>query len=143
MLHRDAADAYAYLLKQYTEDEIVLYGRSLGTGVATSLAATRRPRLLILETPYVSLSDLTRRYYPYVPRFLLKYPLRTDRWIGEVRCPVYLFHGTDDELIPYSSSQRLLPLIKSGHELLTIKGGRHNNLGEFDEYREALSRILR
>ena len=100
------------------------------------------PSLLILETPYVSLQELATRQFPFVPGALLKYPLRTDRWISVVTCPVYLLHGTQDEVIPYRSSQRLLPLIKAPHELMTIAGGHHNDLATFPDYQAALDRML-
>jgi uncharacterized protein len=58
MLHDDAAVAYQYLLGRYPEDQIVVYGRSIGSGIATYLAKTHRPRMLILETPYFSLKEI-------------------------------------------------------------------------------------
>jgi hypothetical protein len=142
-LHTDALVAYTYLRQHFPEERIILYGRSLGSGIAARLAAEQSPSMLILETPYVSLKEIARRQFPFAPAFLLRYPLHTDRWITKVRCPVYLFHGTHDELIPYSSSERLLPLIPTPHELFTIPGGGHNNLGSFPQYRAGLERILR
>lgn len=97
MLHDDAAVAYRYLLGRYPEEQIVVYGRSIGSGIATYLAKSHRPRMLILETPYFSLKEIVRQHYPFVPGALLNYPLRTDLWIGDVGCPVYLFHGTSDD----------------------------------------------
>lgn len=142
MLHEDALVAYNYLRQHYREEQIVIYGRSLGTAIAVNLARSTQPKLLILETPYVSFKELAHRQFPFVPGFLLKYPMRTDKWISDVSCPIYLVHGTHDELIPYHSSERLLPLIRSKHELITIAGGGHNNLANFDEYHAALKRIL-
>jgi len=74
---------------------------------------------------------------------VLKYPLRTDLWISDVSCPVYLFHGTKDDIVPYSSSERLLTLIKAEKKLVAIPGGGHNNLSDFTLYHEQLDRILR
>ena len=141
-LHEDALGAYEFLRQQYRDDQIVVYGRSLGTGIAVRLAAARTPRMLILETPYFSLRELATRQFPLVPPFLLKYPLRTDLWIASVSSPIYLIHGTRDELIPYDSSTRLLPLIKTESELITVEGGGHNNLAAFAAYHDALDRIL-
>lgn len=143
LLLGDAAEAYAYLERRHPEDRIVVYGRSLGTGIAAYLAATETPRMLILESPYYSLSDLARRQFPFLPPMLLKYPLRTDLWITDVSCPISLFHGTNDEFIPYESSERLLPRISAEHELVAIHGGGHNDLGEFAEYHRRLDEILR
>jgi uncharacterized protein len=142
MLLQDAEVAYSYLQEQYADKRIILYGRSLGTGIATYLATVHPPHMLILETPYVSLRDLATRQFPFVPPLLLKYPLRTDRWISAVTSPVYLLHGTHDEVIPYSSSERLLASITSEHELFTIPGGGHNNLAGLTEYQVALDRLL-
>ncbi len=147
MLLRDAAVAYEHLRKAYPENRIILYGRSIGTGLAVYLAAANRPRMVILESPYYSLLDLAAYHYPLVPRPLLRllhrYPLRTDQWIATVRCPVYLFHGERDEIIPHSSSVRLLPLIRSERMLTTIPFGGHNDLGEHDLYQRKLDQILR
>jgi uncharacterized protein len=143
MLHDDAALAYQYLLGNYPEEQIVIYGRSIGSGIATYLAKTHRPRMLILETPYFSLKEIVRQHYPFVPGALLKYPLRNDLWIGDVGCPVYLFHGTSDDLIPHGASERLATLVKTEHQLITIVGGGHNDLGNFEQYGHQLDRILR
>ena len=142
MLLKDALVAYTYLREQYADRGIILYGRSLGTGIATYLATVHSPSMLVLETPYVSMKELALRQFPFVPPMLLKYPLRTDHWISAVTCPVYLLHGTRDELIPYDSSERLAHLIRSEHQLFTIPGGGHNNLVNFPEYRAALDQIL-
>lgn len=142
MLHEDALAVYTHLRQQYREEQIIVYGRSIGTGIAAELARAQRPGMLVLETPYFSLKEIATRQFPFVPGFLLKYPLRTDLRISGVTCPIYLIHGTRDEFIPYDSSVRLVPLIKSEHELVTIEGGGHNNLAQFREYHTALARIL-
>src|SRR5215212_520843 len=143
MLHDDAAVAYQYLLGHYLKEQIVIYGRSIGSGIATYLAKTHRPRMLILETPYFSLKEIVRQHYPFVPVALLKYPLRIDLWIGDVACPVYLFHGTSGDLIPHGASERLAALVRSEHQLITIVGGGHNDLSNFEQYDHQLDRILR
>lgn len=147
MLHDDAAAAYEYLKGLYGEARIILYGRSIGTGIACRLAMDRHPRMLILESAYFSLKDIANRFIPFMPAALIdaafKYPLRTDLWIPHVRCPVYLFHGTDDEIIPFDSSTRLIALIKSEHDLIAVPGGGHNDLINYPLYHEGLDRILR
>lgn len=147
MLHGDAAHVYNYLKERYLENQIILFGRSIGTGMAVYLAKSVKPRLLILETPFFSLLDTAKYHHPYMPQKLLtailKYPLRTDLWISDVSCPVYLFHGTKDDIVPYSSSERLLTLIKTEKKLVTIPGGGHNNLSDFSLYHEQMDLILR
>ncbi len=147
MMHRDAAVAYNYLKERYPENRIIIYGRSIGTGVAAYLAKSARPRLLILETPLFSLLDVAKYHHPYMPLKLLvlvlKYPMRTDVWIPDVSCPIYIFHGTEDDIVPYSSSERLFKLIKAEKKLVTVPGGGHNDLSDFNIYHEGLDGILK
>lgn len=147
MLLQDAATAYDYVKKTFPENQIILYGRSIGTSIAVHLARTNRPRMVILESPYLSLLDLAARYYPLAPRpllsLLVRYPMRTDLWIADVVCPVYLFHGERDNVIPFNEGERLSKLIRSEHQLIAVPEGGHNNLGDFRQYRDALDRILR
>jgi fermentation-respiration switch protein FrsA (DUF1100 family) len=89
------------------------------------------------------LKEIVMQHYPFVPGALLKYPLRTDLWISDVRCPVYLFHGTSDDLIPHRASEQLAALVRTEHQLITIVGGGHNDLGNFEQYDRQLDRILR
>ena len=147
MLHQDAAVAYRYLQKHYQEGEIVIYGRSIGSGLAVYLAKSSKPRMLILESPFFSLRDVAQFHYPFLPAGffdrILRYPMRSDLWIPEVACPVYIIHGTKDEVVPYSSSEKLLKLIKTSGKLITIEGGGHNNLSDFKLYQEQLDQILK
>ncbi len=146
--YSDGNTFYNYLLNFFDPNQIVVYGKSLGTGTATYVAAKNKPNTLILETPYFSILELSSKSFPYVPKWLipplLKYHFRTDQWIKEVCCPVYIFHGTADKLVPYNSSTRLLALIKdkkNGH-LITIKGGLHEGLRRTAQYSEKLNAIL-
>jgi hypothetical protein len=147
MLHRDAASAYNYLKERYPENKIIIYGRSIGTGIAVFLAKSIKPRSIILETPFFNLLDTAKYHHPYMPKALLtlvlRYPMRTDLWISDVSCPIYIFHGTKDEIVPYNSSERLFSLIKTEKKLVTIPGGGHNNLSDFSLYHEQLDLILK
>jgi hypothetical protein len=146
-LLEDAQAVFAFVKKIYPEDRIVLYGRSIGTGPVVYLAGANKPCMLLLESPYLSLLDLASHHYPLIPKPILKavmkYPLRSDLWIPEVGCPVYLFHGGRDDIIPSHASERLAKLIRTGHELIFIPEGSHNNLGDFPQYQRALDRILK
>jgi pimeloyl-ACP methyl ester carboxylesterase len=142
-LHETGTLAYAYLKAKFPETDITVVGRSLGTGMATLLAKENQPRALILISPYTSITEQALRRFPFVPPFLVKYPLPTEKWIGDVRCPVTLIHGTDDDVIPYECSRRLLPLIRSTGKLVTVEGAGHNDLHGFEAYREAMAEALR
>ena len=147
MLHKDAAAIYSYVKEHYPEEQVIFYGRSLGTCIAVHLAQTTGPRLIILESAFLSMRDVAAYHYPFIPGKILdlglKYPLRTDLWISNVNCPVYLFHGTADDIVPYNSSERLLKLIRTESRLIKISGGGHNDLSDFKIYQEELGRILK
>lgn len=142
MLHDDVNVAYEYLRDSYSQDEIICYGRSLGTGLATRLASANQPNMLILEAPYFSMVDRIQQSVSWIPEEAITYPLRTDQWIKDVNCPIYLFHGDNDETIPHDSSLRLAELLDGPHELFIIQGGGHNNLSSKTIYRTELARIL-
>lgn len=143
--HSDARYVYEWAKRRFSENEIIIYGRSLGTGIAARLASETNPKMLFLETPYYSLIDVGMSYLPIIPfDFLLRYRMHTDLCINQVRCPIHLFHGIKDEIVPYKSSLKLAILLnkKPSEILTTIPNGKHKNLGEFREYHLALDSIL-
>lgn len=147
-LHKDAEASYQYLLKTYTEQEITVYGMSFGTSIATKLAANHNPKQLILEAPYLSMLDMACRTVPHVPRWItslvLKYHLRTDKFIKDVTCPIHLFHGTHDSLIPHISSKHLMKKIRKNVSatFVSIVGGDHDHLPTFSDYHRHLDHVL-
>ena len=141
-LHDDLAAVYHYVQEHYPESHITLYGQSLGSGLAAKLAATHQPARLILESPYYSMRAMSALHFSWVPRFLLKYQLRTDLWLPQVRCPVYLIHGTVDPVIPYAASEQLYTLISQKKELFTVSDGGHNLLLGSEAVQTFLKKIL-
>jgi uncharacterized protein len=143
--HADARYVYEWAKRRFSENRIIIYGRSLGTGIATRLASETKPKMLMLETPYYSLIDVGMSYLPIIPyNLLLRYKMRTDLCIKQVSIPIHIFHGTKDEVVPYEHSLKLSTLLnkKPSEILTTIPNGKHKNLGEFREYQVALSKIL-
>ncbi|MCD4747025.1 MAG: lysophospholipase [Bacteroidales bacterium] len=141
-LYNDAQYIYNRIKQKYKESDIIIYGRSIGTGIATYIASNNHPCKLILETPFYNMNDLANKFYPWVPKFLLRFKFATNEYITKVKCPVYIFHGTNDEIIYYGSSLKLKKLFKYGDELFTIKGGYHNNLELFEEYHIKLNVVF-
>jgi len=142
-LYNDAQMVYKWLSDQYPEDKIVIYGRSLGTGIASRIAAWNRPRMLILDSPYYSFFYHVRLYGFILPiRWLLRYKMRTDQFVRKVSCPIFILHGNKDRLIPYHQSEMLQAENPHRITLLTIEGGRHNNLPDFAQYHELLYDLL-
>jgi alpha-beta hydrolase superfamily lysophospholipase len=141
-LFQDVQVAYNEMLKLYAEDKIIVLGYSIGTGPAAKLASTNHPKLLILQAPYFSLSDVVKQTFPFVPSFLLKYKLETYRYVTDCKMPIILIHGDQDEVIHYSQSAKLKGLLKKSDALITLKGQGHNGMTYNSDYVEAMGGIL-
>lgn len=140
----DMQFVYEHLAKKYSEHSLIVYGRSMGSGFATKVASENKPRYLILDSPYYSFTKVVERFIPILPvRFVLRYRLRTDKWIRKVNCPVYIIHGTKDRIIPIRQSEALQKLNPGKITLIRIRGGGHNNLPSYDEYHNFLRDILK
>ena len=139
----DMQFVYDTLAVQYAEHHLIVYGRSLGSGFAAKIASDNKPRYLILDSPYYNFKKVVERFLPFLPmRLLLRYHLRTDRWIIHVNCHTYILHGTNDRLIPIRNSERLQQLNPRKITLVRIVGGGHNNLPAFPEYHNIIRDIL-
>lgn len=135
---------YDKLRETYSEDHLIIYGRSMGSGFATKLASDNDPRYLILDAPYHSFLKVVERFLPILPvRIVLRFHLRTDKWITKVKCHTYIIHGTKDWLIPIRHSESLQKINPKMITLIRIHGGGHNNLPAFDEYHNFVRDILK
>ena len=143
-LFDDAQLFYEYALEHYPENELTLYGRSLGTGIATKMAAKNNPKQLVLETPFYSLLDVAQRMFPILPvSVFLKYTFPSFEFMPEITCPVAIFHGTSDSVVPYESGVKLYDAIPHGQKsFFTIEDGEHNNLVSFPQYHEGIKQVL-
>jgi pimeloyl-ACP methyl ester carboxylesterase len=142
ILYSDSLELYDILTGEYTDDEIVVYGRSFGSGVAAYVASKRTPKMLILDSPYYTFRYQIGRFGGWMPlKFLLKYQIPTIKYLEESNCPAYVIHGDRDFIISYEQGVRLTK--ESDAELITIKGGRHNNLPQIAQFQEELYRILK
>jgi len=141
--YNDAQYCYDYLLKQYSENKITVYGRSLGTGIASYIASKNNPKQLILETPYYSILDVAKYRFPMFPvKMLLRYHFPTYQYLPNSSCPITIIHGTDDNLVPYASGKKLGELGLDNLDFITVEGAGHNNLIEFDDYHKTIKSIL-
>jgi pimeloyl-ACP methyl ester carboxylesterase len=140
-LEADVRAAWAAVAPAYAGRPVVLFGRSLGSGLAAGLAAELQPALTVLVSPYTSLRALAARHYPWVPSALLRYPLATDEALPRVRTPVLLLHGGRDDLIPPAHSQALAALAPQARLLVVADAG-HNDIQLFPAYLEGLRSAL-
>ena len=142
-MHEDASIIYHKMAENVDPSKIILYGRSLGSGIATELATKVRAKLLILETPYTSIDDVAKRGFFFLPvSSLLKFHFNNSQKIKNLNCPVHIFHGTKDELIPYSQSVNLAKIYGDDSILTTIQKGTHNNLITFEKFQKKLDELL-
>ncbi|MBL0743475.1 alpha/beta hydrolase [Chryseolinea lacunae] len=143
-LYQDAEAAYQYLLKEQhlSAGNIIIYGRSIGTGIAVELATRHDVKHLILESPYSSLKTLANEKVPYLlPSLVLRFSFNNLKKINSVQCPILFFHGAIDALIPVEHTNRLYDAFTGEKEKVIMPMGTHNNLSEFREYREGLKEV--
>ncbi|NOQ75053.1 MAG: alpha/beta fold hydrolase [Crocinitomix sp.] len=137
-LFEDAQLFYDTLLTYYDEANVIIEGYSVGSGIAAEIALNNKPKQLLLLAPYYGLKDLMRHTYPVLPTFLLKYPLATYERIPNIKVPITIFHGDEDQVIPFNSSERLSKLIKDGDSFIPLDGCGHNAVQSQEGYLEEL-----
>jgi uncharacterized protein len=131
-LLQDADAAYAFTTARYGADNIVVWGFSLGTGVAVALAAEQGIGKLILEAPYTSIPDVAASTFWFMPvRPLMRDQFRSDQRIARVRVPVLVMQGANDPAIPIVLGERLFALANEPKQFVRFPGGGHENLANF------------
>lgn len=93
-------------------------------------------------SPYASIVEAAQRRYPFVPSMLVKYPLRTDAIISDVKRPILFAHGTGDQVIPIGDSHQLRALARAPTAMLTIDGATHHDIHRHPDYLEPLAEHL-
>jgi fermentation-respiration switch protein FrsA (DUF1100 family) len=131
-LIRDAMAAYDFVRARFPARRIVLFGESLGTGVAVALAAEREIGALILDAPYTSIADVGAAAYPFAPvRWLLKDPFRSDQRIARVKAPLLMLHGARDNIVPIAFGEKLFSLANQPKHMVRFPLGGHVNLDDY------------
>ncbi len=127
--YRDAGAAWLYLLetRKLQPQDVVIFGESLGGGVATWLAAKHPPRALVLASAFTSVPDLGAQVYPWLPvRLLARIKYDNLERIAKIAAPVLIAHSRDDEIVPFSHSEALFAAAREPKKLLIMSGG-HND----------------
>tara|TARA_R100000935_G_scaffold42923_1_gene65309 strand:+ start:129771 stop:130586 length:816 start_codon:yes stop_codon:yes gene_type:complete len=135
-MYQDALAFYEKANEFFPESQLTLYGRSLGSTFATYVASKKNPRKLLLEAPFYSLTDVVKTRYPFLPaEKLLKYNFNTGTYANNVASRVTIFHGTEDGVVPFQSGEKLYQVFpEETRKMITIKGGKHNNLSTYQEF---------
>ena len=108
-LYKDARAAKYWLnLNNICDQNIIIYGESLGTAVAIDLAKDHKFAGIILESPFTSMLELSRKYYPWAPsKLLLKDKYETDKKIKKIFSPILILHGKKDKIVPFEMGEEL------------------------------------
>ena len=132
-LYEDADSAISWLkTKGIDEKNIILYGESLGTGVAIEIAQNKNYAGVILESPFTSMINMGRKYYPFFPvNFLLKDKFESNKKISSVSAPVLIIHGKVDKIVPYYMGEKMYELANEPKFFYTQEYGDH--MVEYDE----------
>jgi uncharacterized protein len=142
IVYDDAATLYKMARARFSKDSIIIYGKSVGTGIAAQLASVRDCKRLLLETPYYSIDALLNHYaFIYPVSWLTKYHFPSFSYFKKIEVPITIFHGTNDEVIPYRQAIQLAKE-NAGAELVTIEKGKHNNLNDSPVFHQHLDSLL-
>ena len=127
----DAQAAYHFAAAHYPPQQLVLWGESLGSGVAIAVGAERPVGRVILEAPFTSAVALGARHYWYLPvRLLMKDQFRSDLRIGKVKAPVMIMHGVNDRVVPYAMGEQLFELANKPKHFVRFLDGGHEDLDD-------------
>lgn len=141
--YRDAVAIHRWATAHLRFERLILYGRSLGSAVASYLATQVKADLLILETPFAEIKDAF--YWLLRPIFYI-FPIHATFsnlvFMQKATCPKAIFHGTRDWVVPLASAERLKPMLNRYDRFVVIKGAGHRNLRHFKAYHEALAQVL-
>ncbi|MDX2317301.1 MAG: alpha/beta hydrolase [Hyphomicrobiaceae bacterium] len=128
----DAVSAYDTLRGLgVVPDDVVIYGESLGSAVATRLCPQRQPKALVLEAPFTSVVDVGRLMWPLLPlKFIMVDQYRTVDRIDQVDVPLFIVHGGRDATIPVDHARRVFHAASEPKTLRVVSKAGHNDLFE-------------
>ena len=125
----DAEAGYAFAAARYSTRQIVIWGESLGSGVAVALAAEKPVGRVILEAPFTSAAAVGAKHYWYVPvRLLMTDQFRSDQRIGKVTAPLLILHGVKDQVVPYAMGEHLFDIANKPKHIVRFLDGGHEDL---------------
>ena len=144
-LYSDALEIYDYLInqKQYQPENIILFGRSLGSGVATYLASQRSVAKVVLVTPYDSIRNIAQeRYFLWPIKYLLRHPFEAEYFSQAVTTPVLMLAAGNDKIIPADHARNLFAHWKGEKEIFVLDNVGHNSIGGHKEYWDHIFNFL-
>ncbi|NOX87683.1 MAG: alpha/beta hydrolase [Calditrichaeota bacterium] len=145
-LFSDALYTYDYILNKSESkiNRIIVFGRSLGTGIAIYIASRRPVDGIILVTPYDSIKNLAKRYFPFLPvKLILKHPFDSMNYVENLNVPTLVLVAENDEVIPYENTKILIDKLGINCKSVIIKNSGHNDIQLFSSYWEEINSFLK
>ena len=141
-IYTDGLTAWNFLIteKRIDPQDIIIWGRSLGGGVAAEIAQHKNIAALVLESTFYSLDEIARRQYWFLPTtWLLKFHFATGRKLKNVRAPVVIIHSVEDDYIPFLQANKLFDCASDPKYMLKTTG---SHLDAVDGHEAALSAMM-
>jgi len=145
-LYMDGRAAMDFLIRRenIAPEKIVLYGESLGSGIAVQMATEFPAAAMVLETPFTSTGNLAAEIYPFIPaRLLVKDRYDNIKKISKIKeMPLLILHGTEDGVVPFRHGEKMFAAANDPKEFAAVEGANHNNLFDFPETAQKLFGFL-
>ena len=132
-LYEDGESAVKWLLNKGIEEKnIILYGESLGTGIATHISQNKNFAGVILETPFTSMVDVAKTFYPYIPvSLVLKDKFENKKKMKNISSPILVMHGELDQIVPFRMGEKIYKIANNPKYSYFTKYDNH--MMEYDE----------
>jgi pimeloyl-ACP methyl ester carboxylesterase len=138
----DMRIVYSEMAKEYDESKIFLVGYSMGSGIAAQVAANNDPKGIMIWAPYYSMIDMKNASYPFLPSFLVRYPLRTDLALQQIDEPITIFYAGDDNVLPVERAVKLNQFLDGNDQHFMLEGQGHNGIFLNEELKKRVPEIL-
>lgn len=134
-LYQDGLAIVDDILERYHPEKLLLFGRSLGSGIACYCAAHRRVAGVVLITPYDSIENVAGTHYPWLPvTFLLRHKFNSQAFAPAIESPVLVLYGDLDTVVPPSRTENLLTTLPRGTRSVLVRGADHGSISMFPLY---------
>ena len=123
----DAKSAWNYLLKSKNikDENVIIFGRSLGGAIAAKLGSELKPKAVILESTFTTVKEFASDVYPFLPGFLIHFKYETTKYLKDIDCPILIVHSEDDNIIPFKYGEAVFKNANEPKTFVKIKGD-HN-----------------
>lgn len=144
-IYSDALFIFDYIHKNYHKpnQEIILFGRSLGSGVATYVASQRNVNKLILVTAYDSITEIAKKHYPFLPvDLIVKHPFNSKEHVKNLKIPTLILSAEYDKIIPFNNTKNLIESFSEHVSSIIVEGTDHNTIQMSQKYWSSINSFL-